>query len=225
MKKSKIIGLSLGFSALAAVAISTPFVITACSESSTTNNEITAKISKTFATGTVGTAANPTGALAADNIVSVENNSIEIYTGESTVADGSRAAVQNTFVKLTLKTSLADIISAEDIKNAGLSNSATVKWEFENSNWNFANNELSNKEALNNGDSITLKAIIEDVKQPETATYAEAEEGTNPGTGNDNTQTPDTGEGTTTPDNKPTEPEKITKTLSVKITFKLGNKA
>ncbi|MDE6473266.1 MAG: hypothetical protein K2K73_02525 [Ureaplasma sp.] len=222
MKKSKIIGLSLGFSALAAVAISTPFVITACSESSTTNNEITAKISNTFATGTVGNAANPTGALAADNIVSVGSNSIDIYTGETTVADNtSRAAVQNTFVKLTLKTSLADIISAEDIKNAGLSNSATIKWEFENSKWDFNNNVLSNKEALENDETITLKATITDVKQPEAATYAEGEENTTSGTGEGEKPS----EGTTTPETKPTEPEKITKTLSVKITFKLGNKA
>lgn len=224
MKKSKIIGLSLGFSALAAVAISTPFVITACSESSTTNNEITAKIKDTFATGVASNEANKVSASTTNVTIesSNENNSINIYTGESTVTDTSRADtnVKNTFVKLTLKTTLTDII---DVKAAGLSDSAKITWDFKDENWEFSNNVLSNKVALKDGDSITLKATIEDVKQPETATYAENEENTTPGTGEGETQKP--GEGTTTPDNKPTEPEKITKTLSVKITFKLGNKA
>lgn len=224
MKKSKIIGLSLGFSALAAVAISTPFVITACSESSTTNNEITAKIKDTFATGVASNEANKVSASTTNVTIesSNENNSINIYTGESTVTDTSRADtnVKNTFVKLTLKTTLTDII---DVKAAGLSDSAKITWDFKDENWEFSNNVLSNKVALKDGDSITLKATIEDVKQPEIATYAENEENTTPGTGEGETQKP--GEGTTTPETKPTEPEKITKTLSVKITFKLGNKA
>lgn len=224
MKKSKIIGLSLGFSALAAVAISTPFVITACSESSTTNNEITAKIKDTFATGVASNEANKVTASTTNVTIesSNENNSINIYTGESTVTDTSRADtnVKNTFVKLTLKTTLTDII---DVKAAGLSDSAKITWDFKDENWEFSNNVLSNKVELKDGDSITLKATIEDVKQPEAATYTEGEENTTPGTGGD--QKPGTGEGTTTPETKPTEPEKITKTLSVKITFKLGNKA
>ena len=155
MKKSKIIGLSLGFSALAAVAIATPFIVTSCSNKTTNSNAITANIETTFATVKSGTAADSLSDLAATNIVT-GNNIATIYTGAET----------NTFVSLVLSGTLNQIISNDVITSNDLAIAdevtVTVAWECTDTNWNFdaTNRTLSNKNAISGEPSVKLTAKV-----------------------------------------------------------------
>ena len=121
MKKSKIIGLSLGFSALAAVAISTPFIVTSCSNK--TNSTIKATVTSAFVTtakfGTdASSAASATATTLDTNNFAFADNTVTIYTGETTVNSNN---TPNQFVNLTLvNNSLSALVDSETLKTESL---------------------------------------------------------------------------------------------------------
>lgn len=111
MKKSKIIGLSLGVTALASVAVATPFLVTSCS-SSISNNLSTTAIKSSFIS-----------ALTPGAELLVGSNSATIYTGEQAT------------IKFDLSTKIDEICSSDELSNIDTT-SAIVTWEaVENSDY------------------------------------------------------------------------------------------
>ena len=114
MKKSKIIGLSLGFTALAAVAVATPFLVTSCSK--TDSNEITIPISSEFIQ-------NGTLTEGASIVVSPKYNNIAtIYAGKDS------KGTNNKTVSFTLSTNVNQIAYGNIFPENIDSSTATVKW-------------------------------------------------------------------------------------------------
>ena len=169
MKKSKIIGLSLGFTALAAVAISTPFIVTSCSSES---NALTTNIKETFAQGkfaqdSANLATIQDSAFTADNFVGTKDNEVTIYTGVTTV---NQTEQNNTFGSLTLpKTNATNIIGSDTVlKDTGFTADSAIKWELvSGEGWNLSTENVLSKTstdnqatAISNNEVVTLKAEI-----------------------------------------------------------------
>ena len=108
MKKSKIIGLSLGFTALAAVAVATPFLVTSCSK--TDSNEITTPIRQTF----INESSLTSGA---QLVTSTEHNNIATIWTDT-----------NKTISFTLSTNWYDIIYSLDTPDNIDTSTIQVKW-------------------------------------------------------------------------------------------------
>lgn len=205
MKKSKIIGLSLGFSALAAVAISTPFIVTSCSSSTdnstSTNEKITGTIKNTALTGTITATTEGASAenIAADNIVGGEN-SITVYTAEKFGT-----------VSLTLASTLSNIIDTTDFTNVD-----TIDWTISGSDATLKDGVITAKIIdASSKVEVTLTATIKGTK---TTATAKADENVDGG----ETSKPAEGE-----EAKPTETPKaeaVIRDLSIKLIILGSNK-
>ncbi|MDE6473391.1 MAG: hypothetical protein K2K73_03175 [Ureaplasma sp.] len=203
MKKSKIIGLCLGFTALTAVAITTPFLVTSCSSTTADNDAITANIKKEFIT--MVTPAPSGNDKLPDNAIVTGENAATIYTGNHET------------ISFTLQTDIKKIMSVRgtDLEYV---NVTSVTWrDVENSDFTLKSNTFTLIKKLTNDNNTTkyfettLVADIEGTEIPE-------DNDTN--TGNSGTTN---GSATTYAEADATEPKKVKKTLSIKLFIALGN--
>lgn len=208
MKKSKIIGLCLGFTALTAVAITTPFLVTSCS-STTDSDAITANILKEFITIT-----NPSSSgqdKLPDNAIVTGENAATIYTGNHET------------ISFTLQTDIKKIMTLRgtDLEYVDVT---SVTWrDVENSDFTLKSNTFTLIKKLTN-DNNTTKYFETTLVADIVGTERQENQDTNTGNGGSaNGSTNGNDSVTTYAENNATQPKTVKKTLSIKLFIALGN--
>ena len=188
MKKSKIIWLSLGFAGLAAIAVTTPLVLTSCSNSIS----IITPILSTFAQGMFAldlktfdgmTVANFTGIPTnnfTDKINGITNNAVTIYTGVTpviTTENGTSTTKNedNKFGSLLLSSNISEIIGSQTIQDNDINTSvAEITWISESKSWKISTDNVLQKKPLPNastvefldGEVVSIRGEIKETDKP-----------------------------------------------------------